>query len=204
MAFDYSLISLQDELLSVGAIGSFDLAHRTRHHPLHTGIDTFFAQQIDDLLAALITKQLAFVLLMPSDAVTIHQVNEVLGRETRQRRFTKVGIRGDEVLCLHDAVREVTSTATRDTNFFCEFFGVIKQYNALAALARHGRAHHARGTRTDYRDIKYRHAANLKALCTEALFLNQTINVEALLTVSVGLFTQAVDVGLKTREFLIE
>jgi hypothetical protein len=141
---------------------------------------------------------------MPSDAMTIHQVNEVLGSETRQRRFAKMRVSGDEVLSLHHPIRKITSTATRDTNFFCEFFSMIEQYNALAALARNGRAHHARGTRTDYRDIKYRHAANLKALCTEALFLDQAINIEALLTVSVRLFAQPVDVGLKTREFLIE
>jgi hypothetical protein len=186
------------------AVESFDLAHRARHHPLHTGVDTFFAQHLNNLFAIVITKQLAFVLLMPSNAMAIHQVDEVLGGETRQRRFTKVRVSGDEVLGLHHPVREVTPTAARDTNFFCEFFGVIEQYNTLAALARNGRAHHARGTRTDYRDIKYRHAANLKALCTEALFLDQAINIEALLTVSVRLFAQPVDVGLKTREFLIE
>ena len=126
VTFDYSLISLQYELLGVGAVSPFDLAHRARHHPLHTGVDTFIAQQIDDLLAALITKQLAFVLLMPSDAMTIHQVNEVLGSETRQRRFTKVRVSGDEVLGLHHPIREVTPTSARDTNFFCEFFGVIQ------------------------------------------------------------------------------
>ena len=81
---------------------------------------------------------------------------------------------------------------------------MIEQYNALAALARNGRAHHARGTRTDHRYIKYRHAVDPKTLCTKPLFFNQTINVETLRTFSVRLFTQSVDVGLKARKFLIE
>jgi len=68
-----------------------------------------------------------------------HERDEISRRVVCQGGFTEAWVLANEVLLgvtrIETAVGEIATTAPRNSNFFCDFFGVIEQEDAQAELA---------------------------------------------------------------------
>jgi hypothetical protein len=93
------------------------------------------------------------VLLVVGDAVFFYQCQKILGRVAGQRAAAEVRILRHEVLPAGVDVGEVAAAAAGDADLLGQLGRMVDQHHALAALGRHGRAHHAGRARADYRHI---------------------------------------------------
>src|SRR5258706_14040019 len=128
--------------------------HCAGHAPLDVAEVAFGLQHADDLLRALVAEKLAQGLLVIPDAVALDQGDEVLRREAREGGATKVRIAREEVFRAAMNVREVAAPAAGDADLLAQLAIVLDEQHPPPALARPGRAHHARGARADDDDVE--------------------------------------------------
>jgi len=72
-----------------------------------------------------------------------------------ERRFGKVGIRGEEVLRLAMNVGEVAVASAGNEDFLTDAVGVLEDGDAAAALARLDGAQQARSAAADYQNVEF-------------------------------------------------
>jgi hypothetical protein len=123
--------------------------HGARLPALDTRARALGQQQVDDLLARVIAEELALVLLVPRDAVALHQIDELLRRVARQRRAAEVGVGRRELSRRGVAVGEVAASAAGDADLFGHRGRMVDQHHAHAALARDRRTMQAGRTGAD-------------------------------------------------------
>ena len=118
-----------------------------------TGL-TFAQQDLDQVIGAAVTKQLAFVFFMEGHTVLGQQGGEVAGRVARQRRAAEVGVLAQKVFVgcarVELAVGEVGPSAPRDADFFGHFGAVVQDQNAQTPLRGHARTKQTRGACADH------------------------------------------------------
>jgi hypothetical protein len=78
--------------------------------------------------------------LVKWDAMFFDEFDEIVRRESSQRRTAKVWVVGQEVLGAAAKIREVTAAATRNQNLFARLIGALKDRDAGAKPACFGRA----------------------------------------------------------------
>ena len=103
-------------------------------------ICTFAQQHRDDLLRAIIAKQLPQFLFVKGDAVFLHERDEILWCKARERRLRKIGIVRKKVLWLCVQVGEVAAPAATNQNLFADFFRAFDDDNFAPTLGRHSGA----------------------------------------------------------------
>jgi hypothetical protein len=74
------------------------------------------------------------------------QRDEIGGCVSRQRRFGKVGVRGDEVFRAAMQIREIAASAAGDKDFFAGTRGALEDGNAPPTLPCFDGAHQTGGT----------------------------------------------------------
>src|SRR5690606_8929031 len=126
------------------------------HAPGHLAQIAFAFEHGNDFLTGLITKQLPAMLFVPTYAVAIDQTDEVARRIRRKRRAAKMRVRRDEIGRRNTRIREIAATATRNTDFLGQTFGVVHKDHAQTSLPRHRRRHHASSASPDDRKVKMR------------------------------------------------
>ena len=110
-------------------------------------------QHLDEVLGRSVAEQLALVLLVEGDAVSLHQRDEVLRRVARQGRAAEVRVVAQEVLVrcarVEVAVGEVAAPAARDADLLGDLVAVVDQQDLKSELAGHARAEQAGRARAD-------------------------------------------------------
>ncbi|MNQ15041.1 hypothetical protein D3C85_280030 [compost metagenome] len=148
---DRALAGAQLEtLLAVG-----DLGHRTAHAPLHIAGVALGAQHVDDGFAGVVAEKLSAVLLVPGDAVALHQRQKVLRRIGRQGRPAEMRIVGKKIGGSGADVREVAAASAGNADLLRQALRVVDQHHAQAALTGHRCTHHASGAGAEYGYIKH-------------------------------------------------
>jgi hypothetical protein len=113
----------------------------------HLGLAHFGEQQVDDLLARAIAKQLAEGLFVERDAIGIDQFDEVVRGVAGQRREGEARVLADEAVAasLHRGIHvgEVAAAAARNADLFARIGGMIEDQHLAAALAGLDGGHHA-------------------------------------------------------------
>lgn len=110
------------------------------------------------MLGERVTTEISQNLLVISDAVALDECDEVARRIARERRTAEMRVTRKKRFGARVDVSEVAAPAPRNPYFLAEFFGVIEEQDAAAALTRDRRAHHAGRTGPQYYDIEI-HAA---------------------------------------------
>ena len=123
---------------AVGALDAGD-AMAGLHHD--AGGVAFGQQHGNDLAGRAVAEQLAQRLLVPGDAVPVHQVDEVVLGVARQGRLAEVRIGRQEGLRRRPEIGEVAAPAARDQDLLADRVGMIEHQHAPAALAGAQRAH---------------------------------------------------------------
>ena len=108
-------------------------------------VGAFGVEQVDDLLGAVVAKQLAEGFFVVGDAVAFDQLDKVPLAVLRQRRAHKVRVGGQIALGVDVEIGEVAAAAARDADFFGQFVAVVQHQHAPAALPGHAGAHQAGG-----------------------------------------------------------
>src|SRR5690606_4255760 len=113
-----------------------NFVYPARHAPADTPCLTLLAQHLDDFFTGAIAEQLATMLLVPANTMTLDQNDEVTRRIACQRRTTEIGVLRNELCRRRTYIGKVAAPASRDTDFFGEPLGMIDQHDAKASLAR--------------------------------------------------------------------
>ncbi|MCY1372177.1 hypothetical protein D9M69_593630 [compost metagenome] len=126
----------------------------------------FGQQQGDQVLGRAVAEQLALVLLMETDAVFLHQRDEVGRRVARERRAAEVRVLAQEVFVrrarIDVAVGEVGPAAARDADLLRHLFAVVEHQHAQAALARDTGTEKTGRTRADDDGVEILHGAQCR------------------------------------------
>ena len=85
----------------------------------------FGLEHRNNVLGGTVAKQLTLVLFMISNAMALHQTEEILRRVARQRALAEVWILGQEIRRSGIEIGEVATTATGDADFFRQPAGMI-------------------------------------------------------------------------------
>ena len=126
-----------------------------RFHPaIHAALAAFLVQHGDDVLAAVVAKQLAQLLLVVADAVALDHGDEVLRRVLRQRGAAEIGVGRQVAVEAGIDVGEVATPSAGDADLLRQLGRVVQQQHAAAALAGRRRAHQAGRAGPDYNNIK--------------------------------------------------
>ena len=106
----------------------------------------------------MVGKQLALVLFVVGNAVSVHQRDEVGRREARQGRAAELRVLPHKMLVrrthVQIAVGEVAAPAARDADLLGHLGRMIDQQHFQALLAGLGRAEQAGGTGADDDGVK--------------------------------------------------
>src|SRR5690606_5542190 len=132
------------------------IAHLTRHAPGHLAGLALALKHLNNGFAGVVTEQLAAMLFVPGDAMAFDEIKEVARRIPCQGRTTEMGVLRNELRGRGANIGEIAAPTPRDTDFFGQAFGVVKQHNTQAALAGHRSGHHAGGTRTNDGNVEDR------------------------------------------------
>ncbi len=105
-------------------------------------------------------KSWPLVLLVPRDAVALHERDEVLRRVARERRAAEVRVVGQEVGRPRVAVREVAAAAARDADLLAHLRRMVDEQHARTELAGDAGAEEAGGAGTDDDGVEGQHGGN--------------------------------------------
>ena len=100
----------------------------------NTNLSRLRNQHVDNILRAIVTKQLSKCFLVISDVVAGDHCHKIMLSKLLKRRFTKMRIARKEVFRRCINIGEIAATASRDADFLCQFSGVIEQPNRTPAL----------------------------------------------------------------------
>ena len=84
--------------------------------------------------------------LVKWDAMFFDEFDEIVRRESSQRRTAKVWVVGQEVLGAAAKIREITSASTRNQNLLARLIGALKDRDAGAEAPRFGCAQQSGST----------------------------------------------------------
>ena len=121
-----------------------------RIHRLH-----FAKQHADDVLGAVIAKELAERLFVPGDAVFFDKGDEIARRITGERGFGEMRIGGEIILWPGVDIGEVAAAAAGDADLFARRFRMVENDDGAAALAGADGAHHASGARPQNQHVTF-------------------------------------------------
>ena len=105
------------------------------------------------MLRRSIAEQLAELLFVVRDAVSLDQREEIGWRIARQRRPAVIDIVREKVLGLAVNIGEVAATAARDANLLTQFWGVLDQQATASTLSGDCSAHHPGRAGADDDDV---------------------------------------------------
>ena len=118
----------------------------------------FGREQVDDPLAGIVAEKLAEMLLVKTDAVAAHQLDEALRRVAAQRATSEARVLGEIPQRVRAVeVGEVAAAAAGDTDLLAEPGGMIQQQDFQTTLPRDARAEQAGGTGADDGQIESFH-----------------------------------------------
>ena len=120
--------------------------HPMPRHNLHPRRRALGLQHRHNLRRAPIAKQLPQRLLVPGNPMLLDELNELQRRIPRQCRLRKMWVLAQEVLGLHDAIREVAPPPARNQNLPAHLLVMLQHHHAAAPLAHLHRAEQARGS----------------------------------------------------------
>src|SRR5690606_16183378 len=123
-----------------------DLAHLGAALQRDVARRAFGEQHVDDLPRRSVAEQLPERLLVPGDAVALHQREEVLRGVPAQRRLGEMGIGRDEPVGRRMDIGEVAAPAARDQDLLPRRVGAVEHQHPQPALPRLRRAHQPGGS----------------------------------------------------------
>jgi hypothetical protein len=127
----------------------------TARLPALHGADVALGEQHgDDLVAPAVAEQLPLVLLVPRDAVSLDEIDEIARRVARERRAAEVAVPGIEVARADLDVGEVAAAAARDADLLGDLVGMVEQHDRAAELPGDRRAVQAGGAGADDGDVE--------------------------------------------------
>src|SRR5206468_12214929 len=132
-----------------GAAGGFDAADGARHAPLDVSAIAFGFHHGDDVLRRMVAEELAQLLLVVCDPVTLDQRDKIASRVPRERRAAEVRVLRKIAGRARTDIREIAAPAAGDADLLAELVVVLDEKRAAAALPRPRRAHHPGGTGAD-------------------------------------------------------
>ena len=127
-----------------------------------TGV-AFAQQHLDDVVGAVVAKQLAAVFLVPGNAMAFDQAQKVLRGEAGQGGAAEMRVLAEKVGGRDLTVGEVAAPAPGDADFFGDFGGVVQQQHLQATLACDSCTHQTGCACADHHHIVRRHAAIVAA-----------------------------------------
>src|SRR5438552_13570586 len=140
-----ALRRLDDEAVSLAS----DAVHRTRHPPLHSAARAFRLEHRDDVERGAVAEELAELLLVVGDAVTLDETDELRRRVACERRAAEIRVLRQKVRRPRVDVREVAPAAAGDADLFADDVIVLDEQHPAAALSGLRSAHHAGGPSAD-------------------------------------------------------
>ena len=96
------------------SIRETDLTNVAARDGLHAGGPALSFEHAEDVACGPIAEKLAKSFLMIGNAVFFHQGDEVGGRESRQRGFREVRIRGNKIFRAAMKIREIAAASSGD------------------------------------------------------------------------------------------
>ena len=118
---------------------------RVAQPDLHLAAGAFVEQQLDDLARGAVAEELAQRLLVPGDAVTLDQVEEILRGVAAERGLHEMRVLREVAIGRGAEIGEVAAATARDQDLLARRIGMIDEEHALAPLAGGERTHEPRG-----------------------------------------------------------
>ncbi len=123
------------------AVGMVDRADRRAARQLHPAPLAFRQEHGDDLAGRAVAEQLPQRLLVPGDAVPLHQVEEIARRVAAERRLGEMRVGREIAVRRGPEIGEVAAPAAGDEDLPARLSGVVEHQHPPAPLPRHRRAH---------------------------------------------------------------
>lgn len=118
-----------------------------------TGLLAFGAEQGDNVLRGMVTKQLPVSFFVVGDVMLFNQGNKIMLRIARQCRFAEMGIDRKVIGGIDLEIGEVTAPATRHQYFLADLVRTFEHHYLAAPFSCGNCTHQPGGTRTDHNDI---------------------------------------------------
>lgn len=83
----------------------------------------------------------------------LKQNNKILGCKTGKRRTAEMKIAGKKIIRLGISISKIAAATAGNTNFLCQFTGMINQHDLAASFTGFHRTHHSCSTRTNNDNI---------------------------------------------------
>ena len=138
----------------VEAVRSGDPGYPVRQPDIDRGSGTFVQQHGDDLARRAVAEQLPQGLLVPGDAVLIHQGDKVVLGVAGKRGNAEMWIVGKEPIRLGIQIGEIAASAAADQDLLAGMVRVIEQQHPPPAPARGKGAEQAGGSGAEYNDVE--------------------------------------------------
>jgi hypothetical protein len=129
----------------------------------------FGQQHGDDAACRAIAEKLAERFFMPGDAVSLHKIQEIARRVTRQGRAAEMFVRGIEFVRHAMQIGKIAAPAARNQDFLASLPRMVQHQHAAATARRGDRAHQPGRTCTQDQNICVLHGhPRLRAGAAEA------------------------------------
>jgi len=115
--------------------GAPDFGDACVDEDLDVGGATSGFEQVDDFGGGIVAEELAESFFVPGDAMFSDESKKIIGRETGEGGFGKVGIGGEEIFRCCVNVGEIAAAAAGDEDFFADAVGMFEDGDAAAAFA---------------------------------------------------------------------